>query len=182
MNFQQALKRWLAQLAGFIKSFVWPSLYEAVYILLVSNASLLVLVFIYLVNTKGATISSEVLSKVVSDSVNSSEVLIYVLALVAPATWIMISNWKGKRHFEFYWLLLFIQAGIVFGSAILYSMSKSTGVINSEFASDWATICLVLGAVIWYITLVYEKWLPSVAEKMQAQGRNAVLSDLENDV
>lgn len=164
---------------GFIKRFMWPALYESVFILLISNASLFVLILMHVVTTKGAKLSTELLGTVVTENVQSPEILVYVLALVAPAAWIMISNWRGKRHLTFYWILFFLQAIIVLGSAIIYSLAKSSGIENKEFVDDWALMCVFVGVFIWYITLVYDKWIPTVADERVQESGLAILKDLE---
>lgn len=165
----------------FIRRYLAPSFYEALFVFVVSNAWVLALVFVHLANNDGARLSTDLISDVISRHVQPSETLVYVLALIAPAAWIMMSSWRARKHVGFYWILFLIQGGIVFGSAILYSMGKSTGIKNESFAESWAQICLVAGVLIWYVTLVYDKWLPRATETPRRESGQAILAELEDD-
>lgn len=169
----------ISQLVLFIRRYMWPSLREAGFVLIVSNASIFVLLLMHLLTTEGASLSFAMIANVIERNVKSSEVLVYVLALVAPAAWIMMSHWQGRRHIGLYWILFLIQGAIVLGSAIVYSMAKSGGITNTPFADIWATICVIVGIIIWYVTLVYEKWLPRTGEAPHEESGKSILEDLE---
>jgi hypothetical protein len=171
---------WLLKSFDFIQRYMWPSLIEALFVLAVSNASLLVLILTHMLDTPNAVFSLTLVEDVITTNVASSEVLIYVLALIAPALWIMMSHWRGRRHLFIYWTLFLFQAVIVIGSAIVYSKAKSKGIANQGFADFWAVLCVILGIGIWYITLVYEKWLPRSLKPPRQESGKAILDDLES--
>lgn len=133
------------------------SLTEVIFTLLVSNFALIFLIFAYVVDTPGAVLNISTAGSVLRDNFRPTETLVYLLALLAPALWMMAYNWRARKHVGFYWVLLIIQALIVIGSAYIYGKANSTGVANDEFARRWALICLSTGVVIWYVTLVYRR-------------------------
>lgn len=139
---------------------IFLSLYEAAFILAVSNVFLLFLLFAYIVATPGTQFFSISLAvKLVQDAFSSTEIFVYILALVAPALWIMVYNWRARRNPIIYFLLLFIQAAIILGSSHIYGQAKFGKIGNDAFVDEWAINCYVAGLIIWYITLVYDKFL-----------------------
>ncbi len=157
---------------------VWLSFVEATFVLLVSNAALFFLVFAYLVETKGASFSGKLAFLVVSENLRSTEVLVYLLALVAPALWVMFSNWRGRRHAAFYFSLVLLQFIIIAGSAYIYGKAKFGGIQNQAFVDRWALYCFIVGVVIWYVTLVYDKWLPTTLHAKQPESGEEILRQL----
>lgn len=154
------------------------SLTELLFTLFVSNAAIWFIVFTYMVDTKGAELTFATAWDVVSRNFVASEILVYLLALIAPALWIMAHNWRARKHVGFYWTLLLIQAVIVVGSAYIYGRAKSGDTLNSGFVAKWAVICLVAGIVILYITLVYKRTVISRVEAPPLNSGQAILDDL----
>ena len=157
---------------------VWLSLVEAAFVLIVSNAALIFLVFAYIVETKGASFSFPLAYSVILSSINSTEVLVYILALIAPALWIMFYNWRARRHVIFYYALVILQIVIIVGSAYIYGKAKFGGIQNQAFADRWAIYCFVTGVLIWFITLVYDKWLPDVLHVQPPDSGGDILRQL----
>lgn len=156
------------------------SLTELVFTLLFSNAAIIFLVFTHLVDTAHSHLTWSTVILVIRENVLPSEVLVYLLALITPALWIMAYNWRARKHVAFYWLLLIVQAIIVIGSAYIYGKAKSgSGVGNPEFVEEWAALCLVVGLIIWFITLVYNRAVISKMEAPRMHSGESILRDLQ---
>ena len=152
---------------------IFLSLYEAIFTLAVSNVFLLFLLFAYIVATPGTQFFSPALTaKLIQEAFSSTEIFVYILALVAPALWIMVYNWRARRNPIIYFLLLFIQAAIILGSSHIYGQAKFGKIGNETFVDEWAINCYVAGVIIWYITLVYDKFLNS-SEPLQPPASGA---------
>jgi hypothetical protein len=175
-SFTRTVRAWVV--ARPIIVAISESLLEALFVFVVSNAFLLVLLFTKLVLTQGATLSFALARDVISSAFTSTEVLVYILALVAPALWIMAYPWRGQRHAFFHFLLFSVQALIVVGSAIIYALAKSGAVPNTYFTGQWALASYIVAVCIWFITLVYEKWLRSVSRQAQPESGKNILKEL----
>jgi hypothetical protein len=176
---QKNLRRFSSCIADFFADNPYGlSALEVVFTLLISNASLFFLVFAHLVDTKGAQFSLGLAEDLIGRNVLPTEVLVYLLALITPALWIMAYNWRARRHVGFYWLLLMVQGAIVVGSAYIYGRSKSGLVANPEFVEHWSHVCLLLGLVIWYVTLVYNRTVVAHLDRKQPQSGQKILNDL----
>lgn len=161
------------------------SLVEVVFIILVSNFALLFLVFTYVVDTPGASLDLRTAGSVLRANFRPSETLVYLLAILAPALWMMAYNWRARKHVGFYWILLIIQAVIVITSAYIYGRANSRGVPNEDFAQRWAIICLLTGVGIWYITLVYKRrvldgLVEEVDDYVHDQPKSQIMERLKN--
>ncbi len=161
---------------------VWLSLVEAAFVLCVSNAALLFLVFAYIVETKDSSFSFHLAFTVINNNINSTEVLVYLLALIAPALWVMFYNWRASRHAVFYYALVLLQFVIIAGSAYIYGKAKFGGIHNQAFVDRWAFYCLFIGVLIWYVTLVYDKWLPTAPHAKPPESGEDILRQLESKV
>jgi len=138
---------------------------EVAFTLGVSNAALVFAVFVYLVVTEAATFSVSLAWDVIVDNVKPAEILVYILALVAPALWIMVKNWRGRRHAGWFWVLFFLQAFIIVGSAFIFGASKAGVMRNETFVEKWALASLITAIVIWYATLAYDRIVLSRAQE-----------------
>jgi hypothetical protein len=145
----------------FAKHPLCVSLYEAVFVFFVSNAALLFLVFTRLVDSKGAKPTLDYSIQVITEAVSSTEIFVYILALIAPALYVMVFVWQARRHKAFYFFLAALQVLIVLGSGYIYGRAKSGGIANLEFVNFWAWVCYVIGLIIWYVSLVYDKIMKS---------------------
>ena len=156
------------------------SFVELAFTLIISNAALLFLVFTYLVDTEGAQFSWELSARIIEKNFVPTEVLVYLLALISPALWIMAFNWRARKHVAFYWGLLLIQGIIVVGSAYIYGKAKTGGVKNVEFVTHWSSTCLILGLVIWYVTMVYNRAVISKIELRSAPSGSSIIREIKD--
>ena len=154
------------------------SFYEAVFTLFISNLFLLFLVFAHVVATPGTTLTWALAVQLVPQAFSSTEIFVYILALVAPALWIMVYNWRGRRNPIIFFGLSFVQVAIIVGSSYIYGQAKQGMKLNAAFVDNWAIICYVSGVLIWYITLVYDKYL-NIAELVRPpESGKAILQEL----
>jgi hypothetical protein len=159
------LKRVAHSIARACKKFAdrwWPRLVssgkEVLFTLLVSNGALLFAVFIHYVDTPGEKPSIATALQVIFAEIKSTEVLAYVLAILAAPLWIMLSRWQARRHANFFFWLLIIQAIMVFGSGYIFARARTPGgIANQQFVSSWALYSFVGAVVIWFVTLMYQK-------------------------
>lgn len=170
-----AVKRVLSFL---FSKFTLLPLAEVAFTLIVSNAALIFLIFAYMLETKGAVFSRRLAFSVISHNFTSGEMLVYLLAIVAPTLWVMLSNWRAKRHPVFYSILLILQIALISTSAYIYGKSKYGGISNGMFAEHWSVYCFIVGVTIWYITLIYQKWLPTVLEPSPPQSGKRIMEEL----
>ena len=162
----------------FVRHPICVSLYEAVFVFAVSNAALIFLVFARVVDNKGASFSFTYAKQVIASAMSSTEIFVYVLALIAPALYVMVFVWQAKRHVLFFFVLAGLQLAIIVGSAYIYGRAKSGGVENLAFASSWAWTCYLLGLLIWYISLVYDKVMKSTEIRIQPPSGQTILRNL----
>lgn len=154
------------------------SLLEVSFTLIVSNLALFFLVFVYLVEVKGADFTLSMASSVIRDNVKPGEVLVYLLALVAPTLWLMLANWRARRHAFLYSSLLIIQFGVIGLAAYVYGASKFERALNAEFVSDFALGAFVVGVAVWLVVLVYVRWLPTQLRQTSKPSGQAILDEL----
>jgi hypothetical protein len=154
------------------------SAFEAAFIFVLSNAAFPILVFVHHLNIKGEVLSVQSVFEIIFSNISPTENIVYILALLAPALWIMYYRWRARRHPLFFFSLLSVQAVIVVTSAIIYAVAKTGKVQNTEFASNWALGCYVTGLVIWYITLVYDKVLTDIRVPEPPESGAKILQEL----
>jgi len=169
----------IGRVLKFLRSrFIWESCVEVGFTLLVSNAFIAFLIFAYMLETPSAKMTPTLALKLVSNNVKSAEILVYILALVAPTLWIMMMNWRARRHAVFYALLLILQIVIVALSAYVYGRAKFGGIANQGFADEFAIWALCIGIISWLISLIYHRWLPSAVNKPRPQSGQQIVDDL----
>jgi hypothetical protein len=137
----------------------FASLIEVIFTLLVSNLAILIAVFVYMLGhpqTPGNTFWT-VLVAVVNKNIKSTEIIVYILALIAPAIWIMFKHIRLWRHTGQLIFLLVLQIGVVLSTAIIFAMSMTDTLKNTNLANFWAYFCLIVALGAWYWTLVYQK-------------------------
>ncbi|HTU64968.1 MAG TPA: hypothetical protein VMF52_03370 [Steroidobacteraceae bacterium] len=176
------LPNW-AEARGTLKKFftkhpLCVSLYEAVFTFFVSNAALLFLVFTRLVDNRGAKPTISYSREVIAEAFISTEIFVYILALIAPALYVMVFVWQARRHKVFYFFLAGLQVAIVLGSGYIYGRAKSGGIANMEFVNTWALSCYVIGLLIWYVSLVYDKFMKSLEVPSPPPSGEAILRKL----
>jgi hypothetical protein len=154
------------------------SLWEAVFVLIFSNSFLMFLVFVHVLSTPKESLSLDVALRVIRSDVTPAEYLVYILAIVAPAFWIMLYHWRARRHPLVYSVLLIALGVIIVTSAYIYGKAKVSNIENMEFATSWSTACYVVGLVTWYVTLVYDKWLKTLVVPLPPVSGAQVLQEL----
>lgn len=174
---------WIPRLAKAIyracgRSAFLLSLWEAVFVFICSNSFLLFLVFVHVLSTPHESLSLHIALNIIRTDVTPSEYLVYILAMVAPALWIMLYHWRARRHPVVYNILLIAQGIIIVTSAYIYGRAKISSIENMEFATSWSTVCYISGLLIWYVTLVYDKWLKTIVVPIPPESGAQVLQEL----
>lgn len=155
------------------------SLLEISFTLVVSNLALLFLIFVYLVEIEGADLTASMAIGVIKNNVKPGEVLVYLLALVAPTLWLMLANWRARRHAFLYSTLLMVQLLVIALAAYVYGASKFERALNARFVSDFALGAFLVGVLVWLVVLVYVRWLPTqLQRKNTEQSGKAILDEL----
>lgn len=137
----------------------FSSLIEVVFTLLVSNFAILIAVFVYMLGhpQEPANTFWTVFVAVINKNIKSTEIIVFILALIAPAMWIMFKHIRLWRHTGQWLFLLVLQIGVVLSTAIIFAMSITDTLKNTNLANFWAYLCLVVALCAWYWTLVYQK-------------------------
>lgn len=178
-SLRAALRKTSHAMVTFLKTSPYcVSLYEAVFVFVVSNFALVFLVFTSLVDHQDAAFSVAYATGVIEAALSSSEIFVYIMALLAPALWVMFYNWRARRNPIFYFALLGLQAVLILGSAYIYGRSKSGGVANEAFANRWAWIAFWAGLGVWYISMVYDKLFRPHSPEQPDSGQK-ILRELE---
>lgn len=169
----------------FQKSHWFMSLIEVGFSLFVSNCALLFAVFIYLVNTKSAILTYDVALRVIISSINIGEMIVYILAVLAPAMWIMVSNWRARKYNVIFWILGFFQVAIIICCFYIYGVSKTGELANPDFVKRFAMICFPMSVIIWYVTVFFQRaFLNEVVANTNSSsntaGSKAILSGLRD--
>lgn len=133
------------------------SAYEVIFTMVVSNLAILLAVFIKaLTNTENQDFYY-LLENLAQEKIKPTEIIVFVLALIAPAMWIMIRNIRFWRHSYLLLFFLLAHAVIVISTSIIFSLALSATLNNVELALYWAKFCLTISLFVWYFTLVYHK-------------------------
>lgn len=135
------------------------SLLEVFFTLLVSNFAILIAAFVYLLGQSEPqeTAFWSVFFAVISKNIKSTEIIVFILGLIAPAMWIMFKHIRLWRHTVLWVVLLAIQAVVVVSTAIIFAMSITDTLKNRDLANFWAYWCFGAAICVWYSTLVYQK-------------------------
>lgn len=157
---------------------IFVSFYEALFVFIISNSAILFLVFVRVVLTKDEGASGAVLVEMVSQAVSPAEIFVYILALLAPALWVMFYHWRARRNPIFYFALLMLQGVIIVSSSFIYGQAKFGTIENPEFVRGWAMGCYLLGLLIWYISMVYEKMINAPPIATMAPSGESIMREL----
>lgn len=132
---------------------------EVGFTLLVSNFAILIAVFVYLLGqpSQQENVFWTVFVSVVNKNIKSTEIIVFILGLIAPAMWIMFKHIRLWRHTALWIILLLVQAGVVFSTALIFAMSITETLKNTNLANFWANLCLAAALIVLYSTLVYQK-------------------------
>ena len=158
LNFGRYLEGRRSALFDFVeKSNGCMAFIEVVFSLVVSNFALVVAAFIYMVSTEGAHFSLSLIVNVMRSAINSAEAIVYILAVIAPAMWIMVNNWRARSyHWMFPWIIC-VQSIIVIFCFCIYGMAKVGRIGNQNFVDLFASICFPVAVFTWYITVYFQR-------------------------
>lgn len=134
------------------------SFIEVAFAVLVSNAAILISIFVSLLISKEPT--TDLLAVTVSTfrgAVKTTEIVVYILGFLAPAMWIMVGSIRAWRHVGFLVVLMVVQLVVILTTSLIYAMSIANTLNNQAFANKWAWWSLLVALVVWYVTLVYDK-------------------------
>lgn len=131
--------------------------YEVVFTLLISNVIILISAFFVLLEQGSSTSLADVFLGQVSKFVKPAEVIILVLALVAPAAWIILEHIDGWKHLRFGLVLIGTQFVILFLASCLYIAALNNKLNNVDLANTAAITFFFLALLVWYVTLVYKR-------------------------
>ena len=154
---RQAWRRLQAKWSGVKASPFATSAVEIVFALLVSNAAIFISIFVYiLINKKSSNLFTVALFTF-NKSINTTEIIVYILGFFAPVMWIIVSNIRAWRHIGFLIVLISIQIIVILSTSIIYALAIADVLKNQGFANEWAWLSFILALIVWYATLVYDK-------------------------
>ncbi len=146
------------------------SLIEVVFTLIVSNFAILIAVFVYMLghSQEPENTFQTVFFSVVNKNIKSTEIIVFILALIAPAMWIMFKHIRLWRHTGQWIILLVLQVVVVLSTSIIFAMSITDTLKNTDLADSWAYFCFCVALCAWYWTLVYQKkFIDSAGEQIE---------------
>lgn len=159
---------------------------EVLFALLVSNAAILISLFVYTLMRDDGTVPSLFLTALRAN-IKTTEIVVYILGFLAPAIWIMVSNLRAWRHVGFLLVLLLLQVVVVFSTGLIFAFSIAKVLMNDAVATKWSVGCLLAALLVWYATLVYDKKvLKNLEQRIEKarRGRESgagVLADLRGE-
>lgn len=148
------------KLWNWIKVNPWfSSLTEVLFTLLLSNAAILVAAFVFMLNQNEPVEISvwSVFTEQLLKFIKPTEIIVFILAIVAPAIWILLKNVEGWRHLQWWAALLIGQCIVIIISTIIFATSLAGFANNKGLTNTSALFCLGGAIAIWYVTLVYQK-------------------------
>jgi len=146
------------------------SLIEVIFTLIVSNFAILIAVFVYMLghSQEPENTFQTVFFSVVNKNIKSTEIIVFILALIAPAMWIMFKHIRLWRHTGQWIILLVLQVVVVLSTSIIFAMSITDTLKNTDLADSWAYFCFCVALCAWYWTLVYQKkFIDSAGEQIE---------------
>lgn len=132
---------------------------EVLFTLALSNAAVLVAAFVFMLNQNEPVEISvwSVFTEQLLKFIRPTEIIVFILAIVAPAIWILLKNIEGWRHLQWWIVLLFGQFAVITISVIIFATSLAGFANNKGLTNASALVCLCFAIAIWYATLVYQK-------------------------
>ncbi|WP_126312751.1 MULTISPECIES: hypothetical protein [Delftia] len=132
---------------------------EVLFTLLLSNAAVLIAAYVFMLNqTEPVEVSVwGVFTEQLQKFIKPTEIIVFILAIVAPAIWILLKNVEGWRHLQWWAALLCGQFFVVLISTLIFATSLAGFANNKGLTNASALGCLGLAIIIWYVTLVYQK-------------------------
>lgn len=132
---------------------------EVLFTLLLSNAAVLIAAYVVMLNQNEPVQISvwNVFTEQLLKFIKPTEIIVFILAIVAPAIWILLKNIEGWRHLQWWVTLLFGQFVVVLISTLIFATSLAGFANNKGLTNASALVCLGFAIFIWYVTLVYQK-------------------------
>lgn len=91
--------------ANWMANAYFSSLAEVAFTLLVSNLAILVGVFVFQLTQERTQSFLDVFITIINKNIKPTEILVYILGLIAPAIWIMVTEFRSWRHAKFFFLV-----------------------------------------------------------------------------
>lgn len=135
---------------------LWKPLGEMIVVWGISNVPLLFLFFGKLISVEGAVPSWHLFESTIRESFEEGEIIIYMCVVLAPVLWIMLSEWKGRKHYTFFMWLLVAQLLAIGFTGVLYTLHKIGVELNQEFVPGFAKATYIGVMVLWLGTLWYK--------------------------
>ncbi|MFY3196753.1 hypothetical protein ACOTE7_22830 [Achromobacter xylosoxidans] len=162
----------------------WSAAGEVVFTLVVSNLSLGIMLFIAFLIDRDAEISMCGIWERLASSINPTEVLIYILAVITPTLWYMAVNVRARKYLKGFTWILFLQCALILGSAIVFALAKTGMTLNQRVLIPFAWGSFLFAIAIWYGVLVFQKSVkegPHVdASDIAARGGKAMAQELDS--
>lgn len=182
---------WLSMCGSFLMKNPWTSSFiEILFTLFVSNAAILISVFAYLLLQDPSAKKvpfDDLLLDTLKETIKPTEILVYILGIIAPAIWIIVRNIQHWRHRTFLFVVVMAQGLVVISATIIFAFSLANILKNTPFATGWAWLCFALALGAWYATLVYQKAVLDAANQHIEQPRpgkasgDSILNALRSD-
>lgn len=156
--------------------------YEVLFTLLVSNLIILISAFFVILEQGNNPSIIDAFLGQLSKFVKPAEVIILILALVAPAAWIIFEHIEGWRHLRFGLFLIVAQFIVLSLSSYLYIAALNNKLNNVDMANKAAVGFFFAALAVWYITLVYKRRVLDKSGKqlksLRRQSGDAIFEDL----
>lgn len=133
------------------------SLYEVAFTLVVSNAMILLAAYIHILIKSDGLVFAEALATIFDEKIKPTELIGFVMGLIAPSLWIMFTNLRIWKHSWLWVIFCVLQILVVVCSSVVFALAVSSTLINSEVAQLSAYWFLLIALIVWYFTLVYQK-------------------------
>lgn len=161
----------------------WSAAAEVAFTLVVSNSAILIMLFIAFLIDRDADMSAGGVWERLSNSINPTEVLVYILAVITPTLWYMAVNARARKYLRgFTWIFL-LQCFLILGSAIVFALAKTGVTLNEKVLVPFAWVNFLFAVAIWYGVLVFQKSAkdgPHVdASDIAARGAKAIAQELD---
>lgn len=130
---------------------------EVLFTLAVSNAALAISVFIIILKDKSMDPSWGLVFSLFGSTINAAEVLVYLLAIVAPTLWYMVANVRVRKHLKGFGFVVILQTLLLLLGAVVYALEKTGSDLNQKVVVPFAWLSFVVVVIIWYSILVFQK-------------------------
>lgn len=172
-----------ARTAKHLRSPWWSAAAEVAFTLVVSNLALGIMIFITFLIDKNADISANNVWTRLSQSINPTEIIAYILAVITPTLWYMAVNARARKYLKGFTWILFFQCLLILGSAIVFALAKTGIELNERILTPFAWVSFLVAVAIWYGVLVFQKGVkdgPHVdVSEISAKGGKAMAQELD---